>query len=286
MTDLTIDNDGLRLAASVEGPADGEPILFLHGVSMSRDTWHEVSQRLGDRFQRWTLDFRGHGHSEHPGDANYTLDGYRSDAEAVLALIARPTIVVGHSLGACVAGQLAQQPHPLVRAVFLEDPPWYLGEPDAWQQSLFPRVFMIVAARQAEWQAEGAPLQTWLDFTTNTPSPMGGLARDHFSARHLLSHASALQRQDNRIWRNVAGSGNALAAIRTDQPFRVPAMVVAADPRFGAALLEGHPERLAATNPDATIVTYEGSGHNPRRSLAFGERFFGDLQAFLSGLAG
>src|SRR5580658_9546920 len=40
VTDITLDNNGIKLAASIYGPADGEPILFLHGISLSRDTWH------------------------------------------------------------------------------------------------------------------------------------------------------------------------------------------------------------------------------------------------------
>ena len=54
-------------------------------------------------------------------------------AEAALAAIGRPAIVVGHSLGACVAGVIGQNT-PNVRAVFLEDPPWFLGDPDEWKK--------------------------------------------------------------------------------------------------------------------------------------------------------
>jgi hypothetical protein len=36
MTDITIDNDGTKLAASIYGPADADPILFLHGLSPHR----------------------------------------------------------------------------------------------------------------------------------------------------------------------------------------------------------------------------------------------------------
>lgn len=281
MTDLTLDNRGLRLAVSVRGPDSAPPILFLHGVSMSRDTWLEVTEALVPRWRCWTLDFRGHGHSDR-ADA-YSLDGYRSDAETVLAAIGRPTIVVGHSLGGVIAGQLAQAPHPQVRGVFLEDPPWYLGEPAEWARSAFPAVFGVVAQKQAQWQAAGAPLATWLAFSTQAPSPMGGVAADHFPPRHLLSHASALQRQDNRVWTNVAGGGSALAAIRTTEPFKVPATVIAGDPALGAALLDGHPERLQAANPGATIVKYPGSGHNPRRATAFARRYVEDLERFLAG---
>ena len=102
MTDLTLANGNIRLAASVDGPMDAAPILLLHGASLSRDTWDETKLHLIDRFCVWTLDFRGHGHSDYA--PNYNLAGYVSDAEIALAAIGRPAIIVGHSLGACVAG--------------------------------------------------------------------------------------------------------------------------------------------------------------------------------------
>ena len=49
MTDLTLANGNVRLAASVDGPIDAVPILLLHGASGSRDTWDETKQQLMDR---------------------------------------------------------------------------------------------------------------------------------------------------------------------------------------------------------------------------------------------
>jgi len=277
MTDITLNNDGTRLAASVYGPADGEPILFLHGTSLSRDTWMETGLRLAGGHRVWTLDFRGHGHSDKA--SSYELADYVSDAETILAAIGRPAIVVGHSLGACVAGVLGQVEHSNVRALFLEDPPWYLGEPAEWERSPFPKIFAILSARQAKLQQEYASLATYLEFVSTAPSPMGGTGSDHIGPRHLLSHASALQRQDGRCWENVPAM---LAAIPTGRAFRCPVKIIQADPRLGAALLEGHEIRLVRTNPRAEIVRYVGSGHGPHRALAFEQRFFDDLLAFTS----
>ena len=95
MTDIALDNKGIKLAASVYGPADGEPILFLHGMSLSRDTWDEIVQQLKPRHRVWTLDFRGHGHSDRA--PRYELADYVSDAKTVLAEIGRPPVIVGHS---------------------------------------------------------------------------------------------------------------------------------------------------------------------------------------------
>lgn len=283
MTDITIANGRVKLAASVYGPPAAESILFLHGVSHSRDTWEEIAQRLSSKYRVWTLDFRGHGHSDR---ASYELADFVSDAEAALAAIGRPAVVVGHSLGACVAGILAQAPHPQVRAVFLEDPPWFLGEASEWQRSPFPKLFPVISAAQARFQQEGAPLAAYLTFIANAPSPMGGTNSDHFSPRHLLSHASALQRQDNRCWSSVIGEtvGGILAAIATDRAFRCPVRIIQADPKCGAALLDGNEVRLARTNPQAEIIHYPACGHTPHRARAFEQRFSEDLEAFVAAL--
>jgi pimeloyl-ACP methyl ester carboxylesterase len=280
MTDITLVNKGNKLALSVYGAAYADPVLFLHGIATSRDTWEETALRLMSRYQVWTMDFRGHGHSARA--SSYELADYKSDAETALRAIGRPTVLVGHSLGACVAGTLAQGGGDgNVRAVLLEDPPWYLGQSGVWGQSVYPKLFSIISDRQSELQQQQASLATYLEFVSNSPSPMGGIASDHLSRRHLLSFASALQRQDNDCWANLASSGQLLADIATDREFRCPTKIIQADPACGAALLEGHDVLLAKTNPKAEIVRYKGCGHRCHAERAFEQRFFEDVGNFL-----
>ena len=88
MTHVTLLNNETRLAASVHGRMDATPILLLHhGITMSRDTWDEITPRLRDRYCVWTIDFRGHGHSARA--SNYNLAAYVSDAETALAAVVR-----------------------------------------------------------------------------------------------------------------------------------------------------------------------------------------------------
>jgi pimeloyl-ACP methyl ester carboxylesterase len=278
MTDLTLTNGNMRLAASVDGPMDAVPILFLHGASVSRDTWDEARQRLMNRYCVWTLDFRGHGHSDHAPD--YSLEGYVSDAETALAAIGRPAIVVGHSLGACVAGVLSQA-SPNVRAVFLEDPPWFLGRPGEWSRSLFSKLFSLLLLRLTKWQQEPPPFTTYVEFLSNGPDRLGGPARNHISARHLLSHASALQRVDPRCLRNDCLQ-EALSSISTERPFLCPAKLVRGEERFGGAFWDEHVGSLLATNPHVEMVHYKQCGHHPHRMLGFEQRFFDDLEDFIA----
>ena len=130
MTDVTLANGNVRLAASIDGPMDAVPILLLHGASVSRDTWDETKQQLMDRYCVWTSIFVV---TATLIARRITTSQVMSDAKAALAAIGRPAIVVGYSLWACVVRVLSQI-NPNVRAVFFEDPPWFLGRPDGMEQ--------------------------------------------------------------------------------------------------------------------------------------------------------
>ena len=106
MNDITIDNAGVALAASVYGRPELPPVLLMHGISNSRDVWYDWAVELSDRYRVYALDFRGHGHSARA--ERYGIADYVSDATAILTAIGGPTRIVGHSLGGVVAGALAQ----------------------------------------------------------------------------------------------------------------------------------------------------------------------------------
>jgi pimeloyl-ACP methyl ester carboxylesterase len=264
------------VAASVHGSMEAPAIPFLHGLTQSRDTWDEIAQHLQNQYCVWTLDFRGHGHSDRA--PKYDLSGSVSDAETALAAIERPAIVVGHSLGACVAEVLGQS-NSKVRAIFLEDPAWYLGQPEEWQKSVFPTLFSILSLRLTKWLKEPAPLSTYLDFLANGPIPLGGIAKDHITERHLLSHASAIQRLDPACVSNEALENS--LTISTERPFACPTKIVRGEKRFGAAFWEEHMRMMSATNPRVEIIEYKECGHHPHRMIAFEERFLHDLEDFI-----
>lgn len=283
MTDLTVTNGDLRLAASVYGHPDRPAVLMIHGLSGCRDTWAEAVDKLVDRYQVWTLDLRGHGHSDRA--ASYLIVDYVADAEAMLDVIGKPVVVVGHSLGAVTAAALAQGPHPQVRAALLEDPPWYLGEPAEWDKGLYKVIFPMIRDQQIQMQAADAPLEEWVRVSTEAPSPMGGTAGDHIQARHLLSSASARQRHDPAAW-DTAINGEVFLALRPDDPIRVPATILQADPELGPAFMAEHEDRLHQTSPDVRVIRYEGASHLIHAGIAHADRFLDDLDEFVSTHAG
>jgi pimeloyl-ACP methyl ester carboxylesterase len=278
MGDLRIENGPTLLTCTRSGSPSGPPVLFLHGITSWRDSWLESSQRLGDRFDCWALDFRGHGESDRaPGE--YSLGNYASDATAVLDHIGRPTVVVGHSLGGVTATHVAQGGHPLVAALFLEDPPLYAGGPQVHSTTIFPGVFTMLRDVITRMQADDASLDAYVALVCGTPSPMGGVAADHQPERQLRSRARQLQLVDPSVL-DPAIDGTLFSDLDASLPIPCPVTLLAANVAYGAAFLTGDDERLLATAPHARIVPFPEVGHAIRGSTVSAARFLDELDAF------
>jgi pimeloyl-ACP methyl ester carboxylesterase len=87
----------------------GPPILLIHGVTGSSETWEDVIPFLSERHTVIAPDLLGHGDSAKPrGD--YSLGAYASGIRDLMqALGHESATVVGHSLGGGVAMQFAYQ---------------------------------------------------------------------------------------------------------------------------------------------------------------------------------
>ncbi len=97
---------GLRLHVRECGPADGPPIVFLHGLSQSHLCWDkQIESRLRDEFRLIAFDLRGHGMSEAPLDPEHYTDSrlWADDLAAIItALRLERPVLVGWSYGSFV----------------------------------------------------------------------------------------------------------------------------------------------------------------------------------------
>lgn len=121
--------DGLSLAADVTGPADGYPVLLLHGGGQTRHSWHHTAGVLGERgFHTYNIDLRGHGESDWSPIGNYGLDSFSADIRAVSVTISaqdglrRTPALVGASLGGISSlAAIAETNDPVASALVLVD---------------------------------------------------------------------------------------------------------------------------------------------------------------------
>lgn len=79
---------------------------------------------FAQRWQTHSLDFRGHGQSQHSAGEYLVVDYVRDVVTLVEQHTSEPVVLYGHSLGAMVAAAVAAELPDAVRGVVLEDPPF------------------------------------------------------------------------------------------------------------------------------------------------------------------
>lgn len=95
----------------VELAGQGTPLVLLHGVGSSIDTWGDIPQRLVEQDRTVVaVDLLGHGGSD-AGNGDFSLGAHASAVRDLLDHLGHtgPVHLVGHSLGGGVALQLAYQ---------------------------------------------------------------------------------------------------------------------------------------------------------------------------------
>lgn len=125
----------LTVHALTCGPADGQPVLFVHGNGSSATFWEETMLALPAGFRGIAPDLRGYGDSEPlPVDATLGLDDMVADVLALTDTLNLPAFhLVGHSMGGGIAMKIAIQRPAAVRSLILVDsmsPYGYSGSKD------------------------------------------------------------------------------------------------------------------------------------------------------------
>jgi pimeloyl-ACP methyl ester carboxylesterase len=108
----------------VRGQDDREPpgVLLLHGLMGRASHWAGTARWLSARYRAVGLDQRGHGRSERPSDGPFDREAYVADAEAAIEQLGLgPVALIGHSMGALTAWQLAARRPDLVHALVICD---------------------------------------------------------------------------------------------------------------------------------------------------------------------
>jgi non-heme chloroperoxidase len=115
--------DGVRLVGERwEGDGAKAPVVLLHGGGQTRHSWARTAERLAARGRTAiALDARGHGDSDWHPQGDYTLDGFVADLLALGAMLDRPPVLVGASLGGITALLAAGDNRGLASGLVLVD---------------------------------------------------------------------------------------------------------------------------------------------------------------------
>ncbi len=108
---------------------DKPPFILLHGATDNGLCWITLAKALAEKYDVIMPDAQGHGLSGRL-DKGFT---FQSQTDQVAGLIKqlklRNSIIMGHSMGAGTAANVAIDYPSLPKAIILEDPPWGVAGP-------------------------------------------------------------------------------------------------------------------------------------------------------------
>lgn len=238
---------GVVLAYDVLVPAGSEvgpgtvPVVLLHGLSQQRAFWGPVVRRLRSAPVA-VLDQRGHGESDTPLEASFSVASCAADVVALMdALGWQRALVAGHSWGAAVALAVAAcAPHRVASGVLLDGGLWGpsgLGDRAEVRRRLTPPALGIPAEDLWSRIRQGDLGASWSDEVQDALAPTfiadvdGNLRTRIGMDRHLavldglLDHdaqadLAAAAAHDVPIWAVVCEPSGAPDAGEAETPWR------------------------------------------------------------------
>jgi len=118
MTSTTLPRSELTPGLSGWRGGEGPPLLLIHGVGLCADAWAPMLPFLTRHFAVTALDLPGHGDSPNlPDGHDVTLQDYSDRIAELLSSWGGRSLVVGHSLGALIALDLAIRHSQRVSAI-------------------------------------------------------------------------------------------------------------------------------------------------------------------------
>ena len=161
---VTSSNEGqqVRLAVYEQGPADGTPVILLHGFPELAFSWrHQLPALAAAGYRAIAIDQRGYGPSDKPAEvADYDIVHLTNDVCAVQdALGIERAVIVGHDWGAIVTWYMAQlQPARMLGLAALSVPYLERGptEPIGFWESRLGGDFYIVHFNRQPGVADAA----------------------------------------------------------------------------------------------------------------------------------
>ena len=248
---------GISLHYVVQGRADGEPVMLIHGIG---DSWHSyelVLPLIPDRYRVYALSLRGHGLSDAP-DTGYLQKDFAGDVTGFLeAMNLRGVTLVGHSLGSYAAQIVAaNDTGRLKRLVLIGSGPG--GAPGVAKEA------------REEFEAIGRDARRARDFQASTlhkPIPADMFER-------MVASAAAVP---PRVWTQFGPDVHNPETAAALASIRIPTLLIWGD--RDAMLSRKDQDALLARIKGARLIVYPETGHTPHWEDP--QRFAADLLAFM-----
>ncbi|MCC6312593.1 MAG: alpha/beta fold hydrolase [Thermomicrobiales bacterium] len=263
-----VTESGPTLQALVAGPAEAAAnIVFLHGLGGSISTWTQVLGEFVPEARVAALDLPGHGRSDKPdaAETDYSVAAMATTVgDAIVALGMAPAVIVGHSMGAAVALQIALERPKIVRGLVLVNGAGLGKEISA---TLVDRV-------EAEPSLDEARQMLELFFENKRLILARGVEEMH-QARSAPGADAALKAVAAAAFDR---EGQKVSFVDRLGDITVPTLIVWGE--FDRVIPVGHAAAAAKAIPGSWLEVFEGIGHVPQ--IEAPARFVALVQHWLS----
>jgi len=238
--------NGIRIHYYRTG-GDRPPLVLAHGITDDGPCWTRVARALQGEYDVIMPDARGHGFSQSTPPDGYTWPTLAEDLAAFIAALGlvRPR-VMGHSMGAETAAEVAAEHPDLVSLLVLEDPPWrdvamspaeVRSRAQEYHDSIVTQreltreeLVALCMQRSPQWHPD--EVGPWCD----------AKLRVRPEVAHLVSSRPA-------PWRKTAAR------------ITCPTLLLTGDPERGAIVTPEHAEEAVSLMPRGRLAHIAGAGH-------------------------
>ncbi|QOV34735.1 alpha/beta hydrolase [Streptomyces ferrugineus] len=187
--------DGARMACWESGPADGEPVLLLHGYPADHRCWRHQIPALARRYRVIAPDLLGWGESERPLHLRFDYDTEVARVGRLLDALGIDAVnLFGHDYGGFLALGLTQAHPDRVRRLAILN--------SRAQSSFVPRWYAVFGLLTLAGRTPGLrALAARLPLAGLHRRSLGVLVRGgHFDEELLDSHVDWMDTPEGRRW--------------------------------------------------------------------------------------
>jgi len=260
--------NGLRFRAMVDGPADGEMFILLHGFPEGAESWSKQVDALARAgFLAVAPDLRGYGLSDAPeGVESYSIDHLADDVRFIINSFGRTAAhVAGHDWGAMVAWYFAGRhpemtktltalsvPHPAALAAAGR------GDQDQQERSRYVGLFLIEGKAEHVLADDDYRRLRAMFLLGPNPDAVPRSLVDHFT--RAVSRPGRLTAALNYYRANLVSGGGAWETSIRIGPITMPTVLLWGDqdPALGRSAAEATARHVEG---EYRLEVLEGAGH-------------------------
>ncbi|MEG1497621.1 MAG: alpha/beta hydrolase [Clostridiales bacterium] len=251
---------GINMKYVEMGQKDGEPLIFIHGMTDNSRSWSLIAPYFTDKYHVYMMDLRGHGDTDKPDMRIYDSALYAADIAAFMDKMGiEKAKIVGHSLGSMITQTLAINYPEKVDKIVLES-----------TAPIKPSELSTYLYETAQSFDKEGPTEEFMNMWYENPNPV-----DKKFLSYEMKESQKLPVYD---WLQIC-KGFCYA----DSTLLMPELKADTLILWGSAdgfFDEAAQNEIKSLIPHAEFIAYEGNGHNIQWEIP--EKMAQDVLAFFN----